>query len=411
MTFNNKYLFGGKLNKEEKIKYFEKLKNLYLVTGKEDKYYSDILKDLLRILYTNIDKDIEEYIEEYKDNKYMAQYEVLKKKYENVKYDASLSSFLNDRILDIPEFNIRSLQIVILFTELVRLTNTFADTTMKKYFQPNIKIYDIYDNIKLVWDDYKKLYNNLLKVDVFKSLFGQVKIDFTKDSGITYKIINNWTFRNIKLSRIICYLDLISPKEMVFSAAHEIYYLGIATQMEWADGLEVTPFEFLHHDITHANNRGSNGYNAELENKFILYLDAQKDIIKLDSKKTKQIYIMLFMIMHESMSEYLLTKKISEDIHFSSLYPAFITDITKWKNIKSHGSLLPKELFETQNDEKIKLYLNDSFNLLKSIWNNFLDIKDIIPKQVEIESKQVKIEPKQYKFLEHIWNAAFGVNI
>jgi len=375
LKYKNKYLhiknlFGGKLNKEQKREYFTKLKNLYTVTGREDKYYSDILKDLLNILYTNIDKDIEEYKEKVED-KDKDKYEDLKKKY----YISSKINTDTIDILDIPEFNIRSIQIIILFTELVRLTNKFADTTMQKYFQRDIKIYDIYNNLKLDWENYQVLYDKMIICDQFLSLFGKT---IKKYNSISKKfettIINLWTFKNIKKSRIVCYLDLISPKEIVFALTYEIYYLGIASEMEWADGLELTPFEFLHHDITHSDNRGYNEYNANLEIKFVNYLDT----LKLDSTKSKQIYMILFILMHESMSEWLLMGKIDVDTNFLSISPSFVTEINYWTNINFYGSLLPTDLFNTQDENKISNYLHNSFELLKTKWNSFIEFVDSI---------------------------------
>ena len=56
--------------------------------------------------------------------------------------------------------------------------------------------------------------------------------------------------------------------------------------MAWADGLEITPFEFLQHDVTHSNNRGDpEGYNADLEIKFINYLNT----LKLDNKNPNKL--------------------------------------------------------------------------------------------------------------------------
>ena len=373
--YKNKYLdiknlFGGRLNKDHKKVYFTKLKNLYTVTGKDnDEYYSDILKDLLNILYTNIKEDINEYEEKVTSKEDMLKYDDLMKKYDNLKKTYILPQI---HILDIPEFNIRSVQIIILFTELVKLTNKFADTTMINYFQPELQINHIYNEIvKLDWVNYKVLYNKMLEFDTFISLFGDYDIKYNRKKNIHEKILTKlWTFRDIKSSRIVCYLDLISPKEIVFSLANEIYYLGIASQMEWADGLEITPFEFLHHDLTHSNNRGiPDGYKAHLEIEFVKYLDG----LKLDKEQSKQINMMLFILMHESMSEDLLTNKILDSTEFSSIYPSFITKIDNWTNNNFYGSLLPIDLLNTRNETKIQEYLDNSFILLKNTWNDFIE--------------------------------------
>ena len=66
-------------------------------------------------------------------------------------------------------------------------------------------------------------------------------------------------------------------------------------------------------------------------------------------------------------------KKIDVDTHFSSVNPSFVTTINNWKNINFYGSLLPTDLFNTQNEDKISEYLHNSFELFKTTWNSFID--------------------------------------
>lgn len=82
--------------------------------------------------------------------------------------------------------------------------------------------------------------------------------------------------------------------------------------------------------------------------------------------------------MHESMSEWLLMGKIDVDTNFLSISPSFVTEINYWTNINFYGSLLPTDLFNTRDDNKISNYLHDSFELLKTKWNSFIEFVDSI---------------------------------
>jgi len=268
-------------------------------------------------------------------------------------------------ILDIPEFNVRSLQIVILYTELIKMTE--KDTTrtnMLNYFQqPYYRINEEYDNLCKVFDNYDELFSRVCNSIGFKDI---VYERYSESTLISYK--------NIKKSRIICYLDYISEKEIVFSYVHDIYYLGISEKLDYADGREMTPFEFLHHDITHANNRGyPDGFDIELEKEFYDYLETQG----LSPEAKKQIYIIFFLIVHESANEYLIGNRIEikDSDDFYSLVPRSIQNMDNWTSPNFYNGLLPSDLREVPADQaKIRDYLTKSFAAFKTEWNNFVAI-------------------------------------
>ena len=49
-----------------------------------------------------------------------------------------------------------------------------------------------------------------------------------------------------------------------------IYYIGINEKLDYADNKLLTPFDFLHNDLTHAENRRNYG-NREYEKSFIIF--------------------------------------------------------------------------------------------------------------------------------------------
>jgi len=350
LKYKNKYsdlknILGGSLKGEEKKLYIRLLNQLFIKPYDEnkDKCYSSILKYLLLIAYKESLKIFNEYIKLItEDNKKLK----ISEDY-NIIYNDAIKNIEDSKNLDIPEFNIRSLQIVILYTELIKYIETDeTKTNMQNYFQqPQYKINEEYYNFIKVWTDYEKLFEAVSISEGFQS--------------IIYKRIEKklLSYKDIKRSRIICYLDYLTEKEIILSYVYEIYYLGINEKLDYADGRELTPFEFLHHDITHSNNRGIYGFNSELEKQFYYYLEEQKE--KLLSTEKKQIYIIFFILVHESFSEYLIETKsiLDENINFNSLLPNFVINIDNWFNSNFYNGLLPKTPQSLRtNPTEIKTY-------------------------------------------------------
>jgi len=371
--FNLKNILGGSLKGDKKKEYIQILHELYEPSEprKEDKYYSEKLKNILAIAYNESLKIFNEYIVKIAE----PEKTILSKNYDIIYKDAIQMIDNNDYNLDIPEFNIRSLQIVILYTELIK--NTIEDktrTNMLNYFQqPSYKIDMEYNLFLSQWTNYKKLFELITKSDGFKDIVYKKSNNYILD--MLYKRKSPeilLTYKDITKSRIICYLDYITVKEIIFSYLHEIYYLGINENLDYADGRELTPFEFLHHDITHANNRCVRGCNIKLEKEFYDYLE--KEIILPEQKK--QIYIIFFLLVHESISEYLMETEttIYDSFNFDNLLPEFIPNLQNWLNPNFYNGLLPVNLRE--DEKKIKIYLFDSFELFKQKWNEFIKEKE-----------------------------------
>ena len=100
--------------------------------------------------------------------------------------------------------------------------------------------------------------------------------------------------------------------------------------------------------------------------------------------------MMLFILIHESMYEWLLMQEINDGITFLSIIPTFITHVVNWTNINFYGSLLPIDLLPTnlfntlddtiklEYENKISEYLYNSFELLKTTWNLFYSLIKLI---------------------------------
>jgi hypothetical protein len=372
LKYKNKYLelkqqYGNGLEGDTKKEYIRLLHQLYIKPYyyNNDDCYSNLLKHLLHIAYQESKKVFDTYIDKIPEPKKSN----LIEQYKNVKSDTQKIISDDSHILDIPEFNVRSFQIIILYTELIKLTHTDAsETSMLNYFQqPNYPIHTEYIKFLEVWYDYDKLYDiiNDSNENGFKNLINPS----TSFDKLMKRNKPDYTFRDIKQSRIVCYLDYITEKEFIFSFLNNIYYIGINEKLDYADGRLLTPFEFAHHDLTHAVNRGYYGSNIELEKKFYDYLEMNTELYTKEQKK--QIYIIFFIAVHEG-PEYLFENKIDDKLTFNKLQPEFVHNINNWKNKNFYNLLLPKNIQE-ETDENIQKYLDDSFELFKRIWNEFYD--------------------------------------
>ena len=58
----------------------------------------------------------------------------------------------------------------------------------------------------------------------------------------------------LKKTRIITLLGVMTLEEILDSEFNHIHYIGFSYKEEWADGRLDTPLEFCHHDIIHAEN-------------------------------------------------------------------------------------------------------------------------------------------------------------
>jgi hypothetical protein len=413
--------FGNGLNDNDKKTYVEKIIQFYKTEYKNnDKFFSDILKYLLNVLYDGAKATIE---------KYNLQYNTcdISQLINNLsEFRKHFDDNYKNKLIDVKEFNIYSLQIIILFTELVRLLPTTHNTTMDNYFQTRIQIKDIYNKFKNTLNNFEGLAEAVETDSAFSTLLGPHeyilearRFHFIKDKK-GQNIYFSYKNKNDHDVILICYIGIISLEDFVNMYAYNFYPLGITEKIEYADGRPLTPFEFLHHDLTHSINRyrdknilkkeqifinylnddknlkkykvsidKSNNDNSTIyiENKYLSYDNLQSLISSINDNIKYNIYLVMFLIIHESgyLEELFLDNQLT--INFDSFQPPFITNINNWKNLNYYGELLP-DILKTEIirlngkrnlnlNRKIMTYLNTIVELFKKIWNNCESLKDI----------------------------------
>lgn len=128
----------------------------------------------------------------------------------------------------IGKLNIISLQFVILFT-------TICWPDSNKVFESNLNdVHNIYKFILSTdWTNYDALKATLNdnRSKIFKKLY----------------YIEDDTF-------LITILDYLRLDEIINTFLDNIFICGVSTDMIYADGRYLTPFDFLEHDIIHSNN-------------------------------------------------------------------------------------------------------------------------------------------------------------
>ena len=213
---------------------------------------------------------------------------------------------------------------------------------------------------------------------------------------------------------IFSLLGELSLLQIIESYANSIYLIGIVTDMAFADGNYYTPYEFMHHDLTHRSNRNIFDKNISInEIKFINYIKINT-ILTYDDKY--KIYIMLFILIHESVGDVILNKQyimIESGKSGKSAYEYLLTDLntnflyyyiegtntinSSWTDANFLGGLLPEDTFPRVEDNLIKKYnsSSDKFNMSKTI----------------IEDKHVNI-PEYLEGCAHLfiieWNKCFS---
>lgn len=271
-----------------------------------------------------------------------------------------------DKGATLTTLNIKSLQCVILMTEISKLTNP-AKSTMKDY--PIKSIVSEYAALTVGghWDNYDHLYN-LIKTGPY--LLSRYK----KLIGTSYPEAD-YCCPNFNGARILVLLGEMTLLELVDTMADNIYLIGVTTEIEWADGHEYTPFEFMHHDLVHASNReygfGDFGIGMlSLERRFIDHIKGNPGAYDLD-----KLMIPLFLLMHElPMGEMsLLREQMNFPLSYESrIKDTFVGNLENWRNPKFYGGLLP-EAVRGGSDEEIIAYLDDCFTLLTKSWNTFFE--------------------------------------
>jgi hypothetical protein len=267
---------------------------------------------------------------------------------------------LKEKEMTIAVFNVISLQFIILFTEiLLHIIIPLHNKNPRKYGKFEERLFD--DFIKLAGKNSLDRVNIIdIKVDLPSyTNYDTLKEIIEKDDydGYGYIVLLKNDTNNIKPGTyIILFLGNIDIYELTKAFINEIYIIGLTMEMENADGNYLTPLEFLIHDISHSHTRINcfrdryNNTNSNLgpqrkrikennekdsvnninnsnldpytikrkelskkEKEFVNYIDTTTT---LNQEQKHDIYIILFFIIHESCSEYLLEKEINMRYNF-----------------------------------------------------------------------------------------------
>ena len=197
-------------------------------------------------------------------------------------YKTHLKNIFRDAIVSFTSLNIKSAQCAILFTKMIHDTATEVEKRQLRESDIDDGLYEFYKTAG--WDTY----------DVFLTLTDD-HMDlpytvFTDEDG--------HCIPNCKNKAIIVLLGEMTLFELLWSLSNDLYFVGLPTQTQYADGRFYIPTTFLEHDLGHMIARLDTVPEAvrEEENrnvkKCLLYInDKSKEI-------QDAVLLFLFLFMH-----------------------------------------------------------------------------------------------------------------
>jgi hypothetical protein len=205
--------------------------------------------------------------------------------------------------------NIFLLQCIILFTSY----NINEHYRFNNNMNNNYVIYNYL--IQYNWKDYEFIKNSLKNIDNLKYLY--------KSKNSIFLIIIKKTFK---------------INEIIESFLDNIFYCGFSYNINYADGILMTPFEFMRHDIIHGNNYFfiKKDLDIELLKEFYNY---SKDI---DKEAFKKINLIFFLIVHESYIIFFPSSLEKIENNIDSLFSYLQSSITRFIRTNDLGELIPK---------------------------------------------------------------------
>jgi hypothetical protein len=326
--------FGGTLTSIERSHYLKLYEQL--VSRKHDIDYPLITQQILEMIIIEVHKEIE-----------TLDYPEIKKGQMLRDVSLIISSINPDDTNYIGKINIISLQFIILFTE-----NCF-DPTIVFPVNLNDNYKDYLQLRKGDWKNYDVICENLKINPKFRILY----------SNSIYSIVPYTTSENENTNiYLITIMKYFTIDEILNSYLNNVFYCGITYNFTYADGRELTPFEFLEHDIVHAENYnyacfGGMGLSRKHIKSFYEYC------VTTTLKKSEKyaIKFMLFLLIHESMCDYFPIKKydierINKDLIEYSLFNDRLSRIERFINLNDLGKSIPIEYRE--NMSTILKYIN-----------------------------------------------------
>ena len=197
-------------------------------------------------------------------------------------YETHVTNIFKDTTVSFTSLNIKSVQCAILFTKMFHDTATEDEKRKLRESDIDDGIFEFYKTAD--WDTY----------DIFLKL--------TDDHmDLPYTVFTDehgHCIPNCKNKAIIVLLGEMTLYELLWSLSNDLYFVGLPTQTQDADGIFRTPTAFLDHDLGHMSARLNNVPVAvrEEENrnvkKCLLYInDKSKEI-------QDAVLLFLFLFMH-----------------------------------------------------------------------------------------------------------------
>jgi len=197
-------------------------------------------------------------------------------------YETHLKNIFTDTTVSFTSLNIKSAQCAILFTKMIHDTATEDEKRKLRESDIDDGLYTFYKTAG--WDTY----------DVFLKLTND-HMDlpytvFTDEDG--------HCIPNCKNKAIIVLLGEMTLYELLWSLSNDLYFVGLPTQTQYADGRFYIPTTFLEHDLAHITARLHTVPETlrEKENrnvkKCLLYINDKSKEIK------DAVLLFLFLFMH-----------------------------------------------------------------------------------------------------------------
>jgi len=197
-------------------------------------------------------------------------------------YETHVTNIFKDTTVSFTSLNIKSAQCAILFTKMFHDTATGDEKRKLRESDIDDGLYKFYK--KAGWDTY----------DVFLKLTDDhMDLPFT-----VFTDEDGHCIPNCKNKAIIVLLGEMTLFELLWSLSNDLYFVGLPTQTQYADGRFFIPTTFLEHDLAHITARldtipeGVREEENRNVKKCLLYInDKSKEI-------QDAVLLFLFLFMH-----------------------------------------------------------------------------------------------------------------
>jgi hypothetical protein len=343
---------GGNMTKEKKLEIIE----LYnqLSSGNPSIDYDELSSRILEIIKSIVHEEID--LLEYPSEKKQLMHSDIELIY------SSISTLPTEEINYIGKVNIFALQCVIVFTE-----NCY-DTT--KPFEVNLNnVYNDYNDLKKAtnWKNYNSIKQEIIKNRKFKSLY-------FAENGREYSTTN---LEGIKF--LITPIKYFTLDEIIISYLDKKIFCGISYNFVWADGRNLTPIEFLEHDIIHGYNYNGLCFQRSfysIENLKSFYDHAVTTIS--DRIRLYSVKLMIFLLIHETFCDFFPHEAFDEK-SFDRVYilrkEQILRSITRTERFLNPNDLfeaLPRRVRTEYTDTKNKKVVIDYFDGIVNIYREEL---------------------------------------